>query len=70
MLVQPLCCIIDTQGNVVEAGTTNYGVNVAGFMSHSAIHANRPDLKCVLHLRHPPVTAVSGKLKFLVYFGQ
>lgn len=51
---------VDMQGNVVEAGTTNYGVNVAGFMSHSAIHANRPDLKCVLHLRHPPVTAVSS----------
>ena len=51
---------VDMQGNVVEAGTTNYGVNVAGFMAHSAIHANRPDLKCVLHLRHPPVTAVSA----------
>ena len=53
---------VDMQGNVVEAGTTNYGVNVAGFMMHSAVHANRPDLKCVLHLRHPPVTAVSSLL--------
>ena len=53
---------VDMQGNVVEAGTTNYGVNVQGFMMHSAVHANRPDLKCVLHLRHPPVTSVSALL--------
>ena len=50
---------VDMQGNVVEPGTTNYGVNVAGFLMHSAVHANRPDLKCVLHLRNPPVTSVS-----------
>merc|ERR1719479_282363 len=39
---------VDMQGSVVEAGTTNFGVNVAGFMLHSAIHSARPDLKCGL----------------------
>ncbi len=52
---------VDMQGNVVEPGTTNFGVNIAGFMIHSAIHADRPDLKCVLHLHHPPVVAVRTK---------
>jgi len=41
------------------AGTTNLGVNVAGFTLHSAIHASRPDLKCIVHLHHPSVVAVS-----------
>merc|ERR1712156_1362369 len=40
---------VDMQGEVVEAGTTNFGVNVAGFMLHAAIHSARPDLKCVVH---------------------
>ena len=51
---------VDMQGAVVEPGTTNFGVNVAGFNLHSAIHAARPDLKAVVHLHHPPVIAVSS----------
>ncbi len=50
---------VDMQGSVVESGTTNFGVNVAGFMLHSAIHAARPDIKCILHLHVPSVVAVS-----------
>jgi len=50
---------VDMQGTVVEAGTTNFGVNVAGFMLHAAIHSARPDLKCILHLHTPNVVAVS-----------
>merc|ERR1711976_1118943 len=51
---------VDMQGNVVEAGTTNFGVNVAGFMLHSAIHASRPDIKCIIHIHTPNVVAVSA----------
>ncbi|KAG0728377.1 Protein hu-li tai shao [Chionoecetes opilio] len=51
---------VDMQGNVVETGSTNFGVSVAGFMLHSAIHAARPDIKCVIHLHHPAVVAVSA----------
>ena len=50
---------VDMQGNIVEAGSTNFGVSVAGFMLHSAIHAARPDIKCIIHLHHPAVVAVS-----------
>ena len=50
---------VDMQGQVVEAGTTNFGVNVAGFMLHAAIHSARPDLKCIIHLHTPNIVAVS-----------
>merc|ERR1719244_2047468 len=46
---------VDMQGDVVEEGTTNFGVNQAGFMLHSA----RPDIKCVVHLHTPSITAIS-----------
>ncbi|XP_067003897.1 protein hu-li tai shao isoform X2 [Anabrus simplex] len=51
---------IDMQGGIVEPGTTNFGVNVAGFMLHSAIHAARPDIKCIIHVHTPSVLAVSS----------
>ena len=57
---------VDMQGSVVEAGTTNFGVNVAGFMLHAAIHSARPDLKCILHLHTPNIVAVSLNFFFLV----
>ena len=55
---------VDMQGSVVEAGTTNFGVNVAGFMLHAAIHSARPDLKCILHLHTPNIVAVSLNFSF------
>lgn len=56
---------VDMQGQVVEAGTTNFGVNVAGFMLHAAIHSARPDLKCIIHLHTPNIVAVSFIWLFL-----
>merc|ERR1719308_745345 len=50
---------VNMQGDVVEEGTTNFGVNQAGFMLHSAIHAARPDVKCIIHLHTPNIVAVS-----------
>jgi len=50
---------VDVQGNIVEGGTTNLGINVAGFTLHSAIHHARPDLKCIVHHHHPSTVAVS-----------
>nr|XP_027213564.1 protein hu-li tai shao-like isoform X9 [Penaeus vannamei] len=61
---------VDMQGNVVDGGATNFGVNVAGFMLHSAIHAARPDLKCVIHLHHPAVVAVSALKQGLMPLSQ
>ena len=51
---------VNMQGQVVESGTTNFGVSVAGFMLHSAIHSARPDLKCIIHLHTPSIVAVSN----------
>ncbi|XP_049791113.1 protein hu-li tai shao isoform X5 [Schistocerca nitens] len=51
---------IDMQGSIVEPGTTNFVVNVPGFMLHSAIHAARPDIKCIIHVHTPAVLAVSS----------
>merc|ERR1719479_706327 len=61
---------VDMQGGVVEAGTTNFGVNVAGFMLHAAIHSARPDLKCILHLHTPNIVAVSTMKQGLLYLSQ
>ena len=41
---------IDLQGNPILE--TTHGVNKAGFVIHSAIHAARPDAKCVMHTPH------------------
>lgn len=61
---------VDMQGEVVEAGTTNFGVNVAGFMLHAAIHSARPDLKCVIHVHMPNIVAVSSMKCGLLYLSQ
>jgi len=50
---------VNMQGDTVEEGSTNFGVNKAGFMLHSAIHAARPDIKCIIHLHTPNIVAVS-----------
>merc|ERR1712025_1034324 len=61
---------VDMQGHVVEAGTTNFGVNVAGFMLHAAIHSARPDLKCILHLHTPNIMGGSTMKQGLLYLSQ
>lgn len=50
---------ITLQGDVVDRGSTNLGVNQAGFTLHSAIYAARPDVKCVVHIHTPAGAAVS-----------
>nr|XP_035941545.1 alpha-adducin isoform X6 [Halichoerus grypus] len=51
---------INIQGDVVDRGSTNLGVNQAGFVLHSAIYAARPDVKCVVHIHTPAGAAVSA----------
>ncbi|XP_033125508.1 gamma-adducin-like isoform X2 [Anneissia japonica] len=51
---------IDNVGNIIDPGTTTYGPNLAGFTIHSAIHAARPDIKCVIHVHTPTAAAVSS----------
>lgn len=42
---------VDLDGNVIDAGSagTDENINITGFVIHSAIHAARPDVHCVMH---------------------
>jgi len=53
---------VDVNGNIVDPGDTGRGINCPGFVIHSAIHAARHDLKCVMHSHHTPTTAVASLL--------
>jgi len=49
---------IDLEGNVID-DPNDSGINKAGFTIHSAIHAARPDVHCVLHTHSVAGVAVS-----------
>lgn len=49
---------IDLDGNVLD--DTPYGINPAGYVIHSAIHAAREDVGCVLHTHTEAGLAVSA----------
>ncbi|XP_022119450.2 protein hu-li tai shao isoform X2 [Pieris rapae] len=57
---------VDMQGTVVDQGTTNFPVNVEGFSLHASVHAARPDIRCVLHLRSPSALAISSTKRGLL----
>src|SRR5450756_2170011 len=50
---------IDLDGNVLF-NASDYGVNAAGFVIHSAIHMARHDVDCVAHTHTPAGMAVSA----------
>ena len=50
---------IDLDGNIL-LNATEFGVNRAGFVIHSAIHAARHDVDCVAHTHTPAGMAVSA----------
>ncbi|CAP39664.1 Protein CBR-ADD-2 [Caenorhabditis briggsae] len=52
---------VDMDGTVINGGSTGFGVNQAGYVLHSAVHRARPEIKCVVHLHHPSVVAVSAQ---------
>ncbi|XP_058526322.1 alpha-adducin isoform X6 [Ochotona princeps] len=51
---------VNLQGDIVDRGSTNLGVNQAGFTLHSAIYAARPDVRCIVHTHTPAGAAVSA----------
>lgn len=51
---------INMQGQLVEQGTTNFGVNTTQFILHSAIHAARPDIRCIIFIGCSAVVAISA----------
>ncbi len=48
---------VDLEGRVI--GTAKYPINAAGFTIHSAIHAARPEVACVIHLHTEAGMALS-----------
>ena len=53
---------VNIQGEIVDRGSTNLGVNKAGFTLHSAIYASRPDVKCIVHIHTSAGAAVRDSL--------
>ena len=51
---------IDLDGNIIENSNAEYGINLAGYVIHSAIHGARPDVACVLHTHTNAGMAVSS----------
>src|SRR3974390_3198198 len=50
---------VDVEGNVLF-NATDYAVNTAGFVIHSAVHMARHDVDCVAHTHTPAGMAVSA----------
>jgi ribulose-5-phosphate 4-epimerase/fuculose-1-phosphate aldolase len=59
---------VDERGEKVEPSP--YPVNPAGFVIHSAIHAARPDVACVLHVHTVAGVAVSAQRAGLLPISQ
>ena len=51
---------IDLDGNIIHAPDGEYGINQAGYVIHSAVHAARHDVECVIHTHTRAGGAVSA----------
>lgn len=51
---------IDLDGQIVRNADPQYGINAAGYVIHSAVHAHRPDVHCVIHTHTRAGMAVSA----------
>ena len=51
---------VDLAGNIVHAPDPAYGINLAGYVIHSAVHEALPDAGCVIHTHTPAGMAVSA----------
>ena len=58
---------VTLQGDVIDPGSTQLGVNREGFVLHSVIHEARQDIKCVIHLHTNAGIAVSLAFRFTEY---
>lgn len=57
---------IDLEGNVVWKPETDYGINRSGYVIHSAIHAAREDVKCIIHTHSRAGMAVAAMQRGLL----
>ena len=52
--------VIDIDGDIIDNPTPEYFVSKPGYVIHSAIHAARPDVLCIIHTHTRAGTAVSA----------
>ena len=50
---------VDLDGNIISNANPDYGINLPGYVIHSAIHGARHDVACVLHTHTNAGMAVS-----------
>ena len=60
---------VDLDGNIID-DPLGLGINPAGFTIHSAVHAARPDVACVLHTHTVAGVAVSCQKQGLLPLNQ
>ena len=51
---------VDHDLNVIDRGSTTYGLNMAGFVLHSTIHEARPDVNAVIHVHTAAAAGISS----------
>ena len=61
---------VDLSGAIVDNGDTEYSVNAAGYIIHSAVHEAREDAHCVIHTHTPAGIAVSAMEEGLLPLSQ
>jgi ribulose-5-phosphate 4-epimerase/fuculose-1-phosphate aldolase len=61
---------VDLGGAIVDSGDTDYSVNAAGYIIHSAVHEAREDAQCVIHTHTPAGIAVSAMEEGLLPLSQ
>jgi ribulose-5-phosphate 4-epimerase/fuculose-1-phosphate aldolase len=61
---------VDLAGNIVDKGDTDYSVNAAGYIIHSAVHEARADAQCVIHTHSAAGIAVSAMEEGLLPLSQ
>jgi ribulose-5-phosphate 4-epimerase/fuculose-1-phosphate aldolase len=51
---------VDVDGDVLDPGSTSFGISRAGFSLHAAIHAARDDARCIFHVHTAAGAAVAA----------
>lgn len=57
---------VNADGQVLDQGSTDLGINPAGFKIHSAIHTSERKAKWVMHIHVPEVVAVASLKQGLI----
>lgn len=64
MLYEEMCasCFlrVNGEGEILENPDPQFSINLAGYVIHSAVHAGRPDVRCVIHTHTAAGIAVSA----------